>query len=157
MDYFVGGADSIYTQLMPSEFARGIRPLDNFSHYNSRISLLISLEALETGSYQYLEDGFGNRIDIDEVVKDFLSDDFFRNWSQEEMSRLRAQLLEESKNVDYAHRLNILEFARKLACAKEDEWDALMGHEVMLKERLAPRYFEGIWVDDETTNSGLLS
>lgn len=130
-DYSAGGADSVYCQLMPEEFLNGEHSLQDFSWYESRVRLQISLKALETGTYQYTHCGLGNR-DVEAP----------------ENYRYGAQ---------YADRLNILEFAQKLHDSQANNWCALKAHEIMIKERLDSSYFTGMLIEDESTKRGLLS
>jgi hypothetical protein len=58
-DFYTGGADSVFTQfLTEKEFSKKMS-LDNLYHGDIRI--LISLDALNTGTYQYNFDAFGTR------------------------------------------------------------------------------------------------
>ncbi len=58
-DFYTGGADSIFTQfLTKKEFAEKMS-LDNL--YSGDIRILISLDALNTGTYQYNFDAYGTR------------------------------------------------------------------------------------------------
>jgi len=52
-DFYTGGSDSVFTQLATQ------KPFE--SYYGSPYKFLISLEALETGTYQYFYDEFGSR------------------------------------------------------------------------------------------------
>ncbi len=57
MDYFSGGADSVFTQVVTDK-----NKSYNEYLYPSQIRFLISPKALETGTYQYHDDAFGIRI-----------------------------------------------------------------------------------------------
>lgn len=59
-DFSTGGADSVFTQMLTEKNCREQMRLDDLFYYN-KVQLLISLDALETGSYQYHEDSFGTR------------------------------------------------------------------------------------------------
>jgi hypothetical protein len=59
-DYYSGGADSVYTQLLTENACKEKLPLDDL--YYSKVRFLISLDALEMGTYQYHDDSFGNRL-----------------------------------------------------------------------------------------------
>lgn len=59
-DFYTGGADSVYTQMIMAEQCDRQIPFDRF-YYDSPVRLLISLDALETGTYQYYGDSFGTR------------------------------------------------------------------------------------------------
>ncbi len=52
-DFYTGGSDSVFTQLATQ------KPFE--SYYGSPYKFLISLDALETGTYQYFYDEFGSR------------------------------------------------------------------------------------------------
>lgn len=133
-DYFAGSADSIYTQMLTE---RNIQErLDLRNLYFSRARLLISLDALETGSYQYYTDSYGNR----------LRKSSWFWWD------------------DYSTRPNILEFTKQLQSDKPNipfwGWGGdptYNRHEVMLKERLDPSFFTGIILDSEQTKQDLLN
>ena len=84
-EYQTGGADSVYTQLLTESACKEKRSLSEL--YHSKVRLLISLEALELGTYHYHYDMLGNRL-IDEESWGWL-------------------------NGSYAKRENILEFIRK--------------------------------------------
>jgi hypothetical protein len=127
-DYYTGGADSIFAQMITEKDCRKGTSLEKFA-YESKVRLLISLKALETGTYQYHYDGFGTRI-YDETGDSWL-----------------AQLLSET----YAKRESILEFIRKEQVSNE----FIYTHEVMLKERLDPSFFTGVIVPDEETKRQL--
>jgi hypothetical protein len=58
-DFYTGGADSIYTQLLTDSTAKKGFQLDNL--YWGDIRLLLSTELLNTGTYQYPADSFGTR------------------------------------------------------------------------------------------------
>ena len=133
-DYSAGGADSVYFQLMPERFASEEIPLEEFSWYESRVRLQISLKVLETGTFQYASCGLGNR--------DVVFPDGYRDGAQ------------------YPDRLNILEFAQKLRDSHGEDWSALRAHEIMVKERVAldqEGVLEGMWLANEATKEGLLT
>lgn len=60
-DWESGGADSIYTQLITAKDYGN--DFDDVTYYDSDIRLLIKLDALELGSYQYLDGNSGARGD----------------------------------------------------------------------------------------------
>ncbi|MEN9344228.1 MAG: hypothetical protein RLZZ453_1015 [Chlamydiota bacterium] len=130
-DYSVGGADSVFAQLLPETVLDGTFPFRDFTHYQGKIRLLFSLKELELGSYQYLRCGAGNRM-VD-VEDDWLD-----------------------SNNTYAKRLNIFDFVDRVNAAMEKEYDYL-GHEVMLKHRVPPSAVEGMIVSDEQTKTGLVN
>lgn len=125
-DFPSGGADSIYTQML---MAKDLTPegIDtrHLSYY-SRVRLLISLDALETGTYQYGEGKCGNRI-VD-------NNDYFGG--------------------SYEHRPSILEFTNALQQSSDKE--EYSSNEVMLKDRISPSYFKGFLVDNRETYKELL-
>lgn len=55
-DYFTGGADSVFTQIVTDKN----KSYNDFA-YNSEVRFLISPKALENGTYQYHDDAFGTR------------------------------------------------------------------------------------------------
>lgn len=59
-DYYTGGSDSVYTQLITQSACQRKVPLSLL--YYSKVRFLVSLDALELGSYQYHGDSFGNRL-----------------------------------------------------------------------------------------------
>jgi hypothetical protein len=132
-DYFTGGVDSIFTQMIVE---KNIKQKENFSSfYFSKARFLISLDALETGTYQYYEDNWGNRIRNQNYNL------FFWGW-------------------DYSKRPGILEFTETLQ--NNSLTDPYWGwnynrNEVMLKERLDPSYFTGMILDSEKTRNELLT
>lgn len=98
---------------------------------------MISLDALDTGTYQYFDDDFGTRI-YDSSPNNWWSDD------------------------TYAKRPSVLELTEKLqttpAPASQDwDWWRYSGHEIMLKERVDPSLFQGLMVDAEATRIELLN
>lgn len=133
-EYYAGSADSIFTQLVTKKDIELNRDLND--HYSGEARLLFSLDALESGSYQYYNDYGGNR---------------------------RFNPMHWWANT-YRDRANILEFTKKLQedpVKPPDAWWWWQGdysdHEVMLKERLDPSYITGLLLDSETTKQGLLN
>ena len=122
-----GGADSVFTQLLTEKNCQDEMKFNEL-YYQSKVRLLISLEALETGTYQYHCDNFGNRIypPSEEHWWDF--------------------------DESYASRDGILEFIEKEQAATRIN----RGHEVMLKERIAPSFIKALIVPDEQTKSHLV-
>jgi hypothetical protein len=127
VDYWSGGADSVYTQLLTEKNCTDQMPFHEL-HYQSKVRFLISLDALETGTYQYHSDSFGNRVYSPHG-----------GW--------------EHYDESYGKRDGILEFIRKQQAAPFVRG----GHEVMLKERIAPSFFTGLIVQDEKTKTGLVN
>ena len=126
IDYYCGGADSVFTQLLTEKNCVDKMPLNRL-YYQSKVRMLISLDALETGTYQYHEDGFGGRHFRPDTDWDFFD------------------------SQSYADRENILEFIEA-----ERSLSVNPGHEVMLKERIAPSFFKGLIVPDEQVKKNLL-
>ncbi len=130
VDYWSGGADSVFTQLLTEKNCTDQMPFHQLN-YQSKVRLLISLDALETGTYQYHTDSFGNRV--------YPSPEWGWHgwWHYKE---------------HYGQRDGILEFIQKEQAAPTVN----SGHEVMLKERIAPSFFTGLVVQDEETKTGLV-
>lgn len=124
-DYYSGGADSIYTQMLTVKDAVSKGFDTSHLDYQSKVRILISLDALETGTYQHLENSFGSRC-------------------------------VHRESEIYLNRLNISEFTKTIQQKRSanNNWS---GHEVMLKERIDPCYFEALLVNDEETRDGLLN
>lgn len=59
--YWDGGADAVYVQMLTEKNAKDKMPFNHLA-YNSSVRLIISLDALDTGTYQYLFDNFGSRV-----------------------------------------------------------------------------------------------
>lgn len=131
-DFYSGGADSVFTQMITK---KNCDDEMNFSdlNYNSDIRLLISLDALETGTYQYFDDAYGNR------------------------------KLDGYSGCDYASRPGTLEFVDGLcnnqdAYVSEGVYGyyEYSGHEVMIKERVDPSFIQKIVVSNTTIQSELI-
>ncbi|MDP1608152.1 MAG: hypothetical protein Q8L98_02425 [Chlamydiales bacterium] len=135
-DFYSGGSDSVFTQMITEKDCLEHTKFNEF-YYNGPVRMMISLEALETGSYQYYHDSFGNR------TLDSSSD--------------RHSLWGDS----YASRPNILEFTNTLQNTHptKNSYHSLPfnDHEVMIKERIDPSLFTGIVVANEGTRDGLLN
>ena len=128
--YWSGGADSVYTQMLTEKNIQDKLKLEKL--YHSKARMLISLDALELGSYQYYSDSFGTRI--------YDTEDFW--WWNE---------------GDYKTRPNTLEFTETLQKSDSASWNwEHQRHEVMLKERIDPSFFKGIIVDNEKTKTELI-
>jgi hypothetical protein len=133
-DFYSGGADSVFTQMVTEQNCRKGQTFSQFLAYQSRARVLISLDALEIGTYQYLNDSYGNR-----------------------------HILPSYWGGSYASRPGILKFIHELQHTKEDPhypwwwYPANSAHEVMLKERVDPSFFTGVAVQDSHTRDALLS
>lgn len=125
IDFYTGGADSVFTQMITKRNCDNETYFQNFA-YNSKVRLLIDLEAVEMGTYQYVTDSFGNRI---------VDDSSFWWWGQ----------------TSYKDRLNILEFTESLETSRYNYF----ANEVMLKERLKPSWIKTIIVPDQKTHDSL--
>ena len=124
-DFYEGSADSVFTQMITEQdLQEQMRFSDLF--YHSKIRFLISLDALETGTYQYHDDMYGIR----------LMDDSY--WSYQS---------------PYLSRPGIVDFIQELP--NYPPWDR-SGHEVMIKERIPPSFLKGIVVPDQETYTNLL-
>ena len=131
-NYATGGVDSVYTQMLTKEdeVPEGFNTSE--LDYQSNVRVLISLEALETGTYQHFDDDQGSRLNDNPSP---LSDEF---------------------DKVYPNRPSISEFTTTIQQKRSDE-DKWNSHEIMLKERVDPSYFEGFLVNDEKTRNGLLN
>jgi len=115
-DFLSGGSDSVFTQLVTK---------NNKSYsemwYSGQVRLLYSLKALDTVSYQYHSDNYGNR-NLDSWW-----------WGN-----------------SYLNRPNIFNFVKK-------ETDYYQGsNEIMIKERIAPEYIEGMVVKSDSVKSKII-
>lgn len=119
-DFQTGGADSVFTQLLTKDnFDKNLN-FDQLNYFGS-IRILISLDALNLGTYQYHTDSFGDRT-----------------------------LNEASYFNNYLKRPNILDFVS----GQQRHWGS--GNEVMIKDRLDPRYITGVVVNTELMRSQLI-
>lgn len=133
--YMTGGADSVYTQMITKQLIEEDPTLSSLS-YQSPVRMLISLSALNSGTYQYFEDRWGTR--SYGFSTSFFPNDLYTN---------RPDILELSKTLQNTHVQKYLKWTT---------WP-YSGHEIMLKERLDPSFFQGIMVNKEETKQGLLS
>lgn len=127
-DYMAGGADSVFTQLLTEKDCKNKTDFTDASWYWSKVRLVISLEALETGSYQYHEGHSGSRRTKDQ-------EDWW--WWEDR---------------PYLSRPGILEFVEQ----EQNSTNSNKSHELMLKERLDPSFIKGLIVPDIETRDGLL-
>ncbi len=127
-DYMSGGADSVFTQLLTEKDCANKTDFTDASWYWSKVRLVISLKALETGSYQYHEGHSGSR----------KTESGGQWWWDDEFP--------------YLSRPGILEFIEQ----EQNSADSNRGHELMLKERLDPSLIRGMIVPDSETRDGLL-
>ena len=125
-DFYSGGADSVFMQMVTEKNCNDHMSFNQLN-YHGKARFLISLDALETGTYQYFDDSFGNR------------------------------RVDPSYWNNYTSRPNILELADRLNAPTSDYWGSpYSGHEVMAKERLDPSFFTGIAVDSAQTRGNLM-
>ncbi len=126
-DFYAGGGDSVFTQLLTEDnFQRKMR-LDDFA-YDGDVRILFSLDILETGTYQYHTDSFGwRRPTAEPPYSWFFNPDF------------------------YLDRPNIFDFT------KEEQRRFHLGQEVMVKECISPSKIQGLIVPNESIKEGLLS
>lgn len=113
-DFWTGGADSVYVQMITERDCADGLLLDEY--YYGEIRLILSLDLLESGTYQYLHDSFGNR----------------------------------NPQWGYLQRPGILEFVKQEQAFFHD------GHEIMIKERVAPSHITGIVVSSEIARMQLI-
>lgn len=130
--YITGGADSVYTQMLTKvdEISEGFDTSN--LNYQSKVRILVSLKALETGTYQHFDDDLGTRL----------------NDNPSPMSLFFGEV--------YPNRPSISELTTRIQQKRSDEAD-WNSHEIMLKERVDPSYFEAFLVNDEETRNGLLN
>ncbi len=94
-DFLTGGADSVFTQMLTEKDCRGHMQLDDLAYHstsNGNVSLLFSLENLDSGTYQCLKSHRGTRR-VDGLFFD-----------------------------DYLNRPNILEFTKTLQASENFAW-----------------------------------
>lgn len=200
-DYYSGGSDVVYTQMITQDNCKKETDFSGL-YYLSDIRLLISLDAIETGTYQYYIDSYGNRSTVNyygtlysqrpgilEFILNLQSSTLCSSrreqtlWSEdppyleEEWKRFEHKILKSLQDgqgflkelgiveVDEAGRIKVLgkplcEFLELLKY-----WLYLMGHlqivfgghEVMIKERIAPKYIQKILVANQETRDRLIS
>lgn len=148
IDFIYGGADSVFTQLLTD---RNIAEKINLDAnlYPGNIRFLISLDMLETSTYQYDSGLCGTRML------------FTDNWWEPMLEKLReenisftldAEMVESLRDFrPYKDRQNIEEFIKY-----EKEAGFSLGHEVMVKERIPPQFITGIFVPDMETRDLLV-
>lgn len=113
-DFEDGSADSVFTQML----TQGHNSYEfNYLAYWSKVRVMIGLEALELGTYQYHYDSFGTRKDP----------------------------------FDYPNRPGITEFV------EEQNRFPTLSNEVMLKERVDPKYIVGLVAESESLKLDLMN
>lgn len=193
-DFYSGGADSVFTQMITSDNCQKEASF-NHLYYHSDIRLIFSLDVLESGTYQYLDDSFGNRIIefptyysshyterpgiyefIENLQKGYLTSarreteaspaDLERQWREFQVFILglleqKTQDLERERMIEYDRegRMKIMgmflpEFMSVLKTMffmlNGGSSDVILypGHEVMVKERIAPSFIQKILLRD---------
>lgn len=146
-DWLTGGADSIYTQLITKKDYG--KSFDQITCYNSDVRLLIDLEALELGSYQYLTDMSGIRGENPSYL------------NRSDIISITKSLMENRHNDIFSDLLPLLMNDRSLNGGKSDDglldlilsWIMGLGsfidHEIMLKDTINPKFFRGIIVPNQ--------
>lgn len=128
-DFNSGGADSIFTQMITKKNCTDGMSFNELN-YNKKARFLISLTALESGTYQYYYDLYGNR----HVTS--------LDWDN-----------------TYSNRPGILEFIDQLQRGSPKHYwnsEVYTGNEVMIKDRLDPSFFTGIAVNNSQTRDGIM-
>lgn len=129
-DFNTGGADSVFTQMLTEKNCKDHMPF-NALNYNSKVRMLISLDALETGTYQYPFDGFGSRTpyyfgDIYKNrpgIQEFVNGaNVYLNPGHEVMvkERIPPSLFKGLIVSDAATRNNLLDYLRKCQIVQKD-------------------------------------
>ena len=131
IDFLSGGSDRVFTQMLTEKNCRD--QLDLSELYSSKVRIVISLKALETGTYQYYDPEAGSRTTDPNAF-------FF-------------------DGQVYRSRPDILEFTRQLQKGGTDMWGdwRYSGNEVMLKDRIDPSDFQGIIVSNQKTYNALVN
>ncbi len=199
-DYYSGGSDVIFTQMITEDNCSKNVDLNKLNYY-SDVRFIISLEAIETGTYQYLNDAYGNRSTdpnaywgtpykerpgilefIDTLQTSTLlscrrerlvrnEDDLGAQWEIIERDILRAlseehRFLEELGITHFNDQNRMLIFGLSLPEFLDliKQWffgtihpDILYrGHEVMVKERIAPKFIQKILVPNQEVREELI-
>ncbi len=130
-DQYTGGSDSVFTQMVTKKTGFYDELL-----YNSNIRILFDLEAIETSTYQYVDDSYG--------------------------FRRRDTEFEYLKYADAAGITDFTTTIQERAVYYFEEFDQKIdfllygGQEVMIKERLPQEWIKGIIVEDEATKQDLI-
>jgi hypothetical protein len=181
LDYLSSGADSIYTQMLTTKNLTSKGWDTSHLYYQSKVRFLISLDALENGTYQYIEDSYGNRLE-DSKNK------YFSGSYADRLNILEfTKTLQESSDTNeysinevllkYQIPLSYFEeilryfnipFSKDFLSDRQRDIGSLLNYlfminlnnsdsnEVMLKDRLPPSYFKGFLVDNQDTRQELL-
>jgi hypothetical protein len=128
-DYHSGGSDSVYMQMITDKNCESGFEFQNLN-YHSPARLIISLDALETGTYQYTDDSFGTR-----QLNGWWSD--YRD--RPSIFEFTQELQNYNSNPNYPW------------------WYTYSGHEIMGKERVPPSQFTGLILPDQGTKDRLIT
>ncbi|MGL5263361.1 MAG: hypothetical protein ACRDAI_02115 [Candidatus Rhabdochlamydia sp.] len=177
-DYLTGGADSIYTQMLTIKnlTSKGLDTSDLY--YQGKVRLLISLDALENGTYQYIEDNFGTRLvgSSNENCNISYADrlnilEFTKALQEENKYNINEKMLKDRIPPSYFKeilRYFRIPFSEDFLVDRQRAIEALLNYlfmnnlnnynsnEVMLKDRIPPSYFKGFLVDSQETGKELL-
>lgn len=139
-EFYKGGSDSVFTQLFTEKnFHDRLNLKDNT--YHAPVRFLISLKALELGTYQYHTGLDGTRI--------YERPSVAGERDPIENSEMIIVMTDDERKAYYA-RESILEFIRK-------EHLSNSGHEVLFKERIPPSYIIGVIVGSEELKSAIFN
>ena len=161
-DFYSGGADSVFSQMITEKNCHD-RMNFNDLNYNSDIRLLISLDALEMGTYQYFDDGYGNRkLEPSYWNCDYSSRpgilEFVDNLQNNPNSPERETSPDDEQEI-----LDALKECWGFADTRDPRYTYFMnsyqyaGHEVMIKERIDPSFIKRIVVSNSGIQSELVS
>lgn len=129
-DFYTGGADSVYTQFLTEKSFKEEMSLNWL--YWGKVRMLLSLDLLETGTYQYLSDSYGTR----------RVDTYF--------SMLYGAYLQRPDIFNYTKQQQAHE------AALYSPGGFFPGSELMVKERIPPEMITGLIVSDLETRNSLL-
>lgn len=125
-DKQTGGSDNVFTQMI-TESLGSYEEL----YYNSSIRFLFDLEAVESGSHQYVYDLYGTR-----------RRDKSNDW---------GNYLDSSKGI-----FDFVSAIKSKIIFDQFRWYLYPGHEIMIKERIAPDFINGIVVENEKIKRDLI-
>lgn len=126
-DFFTGGADSVYTQLLTEKNFEEQMSL-NSNLYWGNIRVMFSLDLINAGTYQYHTDSYGLR----------------------QLGTPHGSYT--PNELHYLERPNILDFVKE-----EQQHGFHHGNEVMIKERIDPSMITGVIVPDKQTQTDMLN
>ncbi len=135
----IGGSDGVFAQLITENACKAKMDVDEleYSWFNGKMILLIDLQALRIGTYQYHTDNFGDKRAFDSICdsdsdSDFEDDEY---WISE----------------SYPTRENILEFIKR-----ENE-DFSEENEVIVFGRVLPQWIKGVIIQNEQLRQELIT